>query len=350
MSFFAVTIEEISEITNHPNAERLVIASLKGMGFRFVVAKGSWKVGDRCLYFPLDAILPEEILKTLGVEGKLAGAKKNRIKTIKLRGEISQGLVGPLSLIESLSEADRTPEGITKFLGVTKHEAEISLPCSKDARLVDLPFGVGIYDIENCERFPDSLESLMDQVVHISEKLEGSHFALAYVDQKIWVCQRRFALDPIPDKPKHFFWEAAEDLGLISLVHCLIKDFSCTQLVLRGEIIGPNIQSNIYYLQKREVRFFDLMIDHNYVDALTLIDSFKRHGKENLLVPVISADVTLRDWLGQKSLRDASNGESLLGKTIREGIIIRPLKEQNSAEMNGRLVLKQISPEYLALH
>ena len=85
MSFFAVTTEEISEISNHPNADRLAIASLKGMGFSFIVGKETWKVGDQCLYFPLDAVLPDEILKVLGVEGKLAGAKKNRIKTIKKR-------------------------------------------------------------------------------------------------------------------------------------------------------------------------------------------------------------------------------------------------------------------------
>ena len=138
MSFFAVTLEEIAEIRPHSNADRLVVASLKGIGYQFIVAKGSWQVGDRCLYFPLDAILPPKMLSALGVEGRLAGGAKNRIKTIKLRGEISQGLIGPLTLIDGLSESERAPEQITEFLGVTKYEPEIEQPTAHDARLVEL--------------------------------------------------------------------------------------------------------------------------------------------------------------------------------------------------------------------
>lgn len=348
MSYFAITIEEIAEILPHSNADRLAIASLKGIGFKFIVGKDTWKAGDKCLYFPLDAVLPDPLLKALGVEGKLAGAQKNRIKTIKLRGEISQGLVGPLSLIDALPENERTPEEITKFLGVTKYEPEINLPCARDARLIDLPEGVGIYDIENCERYPEATEFLMDQPVCITEKLEGSHFAVAYVDKKFWVCQRRFALEPIEGMPKHFFWEVTENLGLEEFVNSLVKDFSCEHLVLRGEIIGPNIQSNIYYLPERSVRFFDLMIDKRYVDTQVLLDTFRKHSKSDLLVPNLSKDQTLRAWLNGRSLIEASTGDSGLKNILREGIVIKPLKEQSHSELGGRLILKQISPEYLA--
>lgn len=348
MSYFAVTIEEISSISPHSNADRLAIASLKGIGFKFIVGKDTWKEGDKCLYFPLDAVLPDPLLKALGVEGKLAGAKRNRIKTIKLRGEISQGLVGPLSLIDELPEDKRTPEEITNFLGVTKYEPEINLPCARDARLIDLPEGVGIYDIENCERFPEATNYLMDQKVYITEKMEGSHFALAWVDNKMWVCQRRFALEPISDMPKHFFWEVTENMGLDSFLKELVNEFGAKHLVIRGEILGPNIQSNIYYLPERVVRFFDLMVDQRYVDAEVLINTFKKFNREDILVPAISINKTLREWLDGKSLVEASTGNSSLKDILREGIVIRPMKEQSHPEIGGRLILKQISPEYLA--
>ncbi|MFO0417702.1 MAG: RNA ligase (ATP) [Pseudomonadota bacterium] len=348
MSFFAVTIEEISEIRAHSNADRLAVASLKGLGYQFIVGKDTWQVGDKCLYFPLDAILPEPMLKALGVEGKLAGGKKNRVKTIKLRGEISQGLIGSLSLIADLPDANRTPEEITKFLGVTKYEPEIELPTARDARLIDLPQGVSIYDIENSERFSSAYDALLDQPVWITEKLEGSHIAIAIIEGKEWVCQRRFALEPLPDKPVHFFWEAANKHKLIELAREIYAKHGCTRLIMRGEIIGPNIQSNIYRLPDREVRFFDVMINGRYLAAQHLIELFRSQGREELLVPTISYGETLRAWLAGRGLREASTGDSVLYKTLREGIVIKPLEEQYSQEMSGRLIIKQISPEYLA--
>jgi len=348
MSFFAVTIEELSELRPHPNADRLLVASLKGLGFQFIVGKDMWKVGDRGLYFPLDAILPPNLLTALGVDGRLAGAKKNRIKTIKLRGEISQGLIGPLSLIDGLAAVDQTPEQITKFLGVEKYEPEINLPIAHDVSLVDLPEGVGVYDLENCERYPGALQALMDQPVLITEKVEGSHFVIACIAGKIWVCQRRFALESLPDKPLHFFWEIAQSEGLIDLVKAFVGELGCTHLILRGEILGPNIQSNIYYFSNRKVLFFDVQVEQRYMDADQMLGLFERRGRQDLLVPVLSRGVKLLDWLAGRQISQAANGESKLHKTMREGIVIRPLKEQYNADLANRLIIKQISSEYLA--
>ena len=81
MSYFAVTIAELSELRPHSNTDWLLVACLMGLGFQFIVGKDMWKVGNCCQYSPLDAILSHNPLTALGIEGKLAGAKKNRIKT-----------------------------------------------------------------------------------------------------------------------------------------------------------------------------------------------------------------------------------------------------------------------------
>ena len=348
MSFFAVTKEEICNIRPHSNADRLVVASLAGIDFQFIVAKDTWKVGDHCLYFPIDSILPEQLCRELGVEGKLAGAKRNRIKTIKLRGEISQGLIGPLSLIKDLNHENPTAEKITEFLHVEKYEPEIDLPTFKDATLVPLPEGVSIYDIENSERYPEVIKLLEDMPVWITEKLEGSHFALARINGVNWVCQRRFAIELIPDKPKHFFWEIAESEGLFELMEKIASKTKTDHLVIRGEVLGPNIQSNIYRLEKRIVKIFDVQVERKFLNATELKDLFQDLNATELLVPTISYGETLKTWLAGRSLRESSTGDSALHKTLREGIVIRPLLEQHSEEIHGRLQIKQVSPEYLA--
>src|SRR5579862_9548507 len=93
MSFFAVSIERIADVWEHTNAERLEMAKLGSMSYQFVITKGSYKPGDLVVYFPIDSILPEHIVETLGLTGKRAGSEGNRVKTIRLRGQISQGVV-----------------------------------------------------------------------------------------------------------------------------------------------------------------------------------------------------------------------------------------------------------------
>lgn len=71
MSEFAVTIERIGEVWNHPNADRLDLARVDGMSFQFIVGRDQYKVGDLVVYFPIDSLLPQNIVEKLGLVGKL---------------------------------------------------------------------------------------------------------------------------------------------------------------------------------------------------------------------------------------------------------------------------------------
>lgn len=93
MSTFDVTLRRISKVWLHPNADRLEMAEVEGLAYQFVVPKGAHAAGDRVLYFPIDALLPDELSTRLGVKNYLVGPLKNRVKTARLRGEISQGVV-----------------------------------------------------------------------------------------------------------------------------------------------------------------------------------------------------------------------------------------------------------------
>lgn len=124
MAFFAVTLETIRSVVKHPQADRLDLCTLEGMDFQIVTLKDQFNPGERVLYFPLDSILPRALLARLGLEGRLAGAERNRIKTVKLRGEISQGIVArPGDFLTSEQQELRAGE-ITALLGVTKYEPE----------------------------------------------------------------------------------------------------------------------------------------------------------------------------------------------------------------------------------
>jgi RNA ligase (TIGR02306 family) len=325
------------------------------MSYQFVIAKGSYHPGDLIVYFPIDSILPDPIIEAIGLTGKLAGPQKNRIKTVRLRGEISQGIVAsPEALIPDWGNGSGFTDGydVTDLLGVTKYEPPV-IP-SQAGNLVPLPNLVSVYDIEGAERFgPQVDQYLIDSPVMITEKLEGSHFA-ASIDASgdISVSQRRFRIEPVAGA-EHDWHKAARLSGLLDKLPHIKADLesrfgrSAEVITVRGEMIGPGIQGNYYKLPAQALRIFEIETDGQPVDVDTFLDLVQRHQIE--IVPVLAKDVILRDWLAGRNLAQASNGLSEINPALaREGIVIRPMREARS-ELLGRVIIKQRSPEYLAV-
>lgn len=349
MSFFGVTIETLKNVRHHPNADRLDIASLENCDFSFVIGRDQFKSGDKVLYFPIDSLIPNEILKKLGLEGKLAGKEKNRVKSIRLRNEISQGIVASLDLISTLS--DRSPESITKFLGVTKYEPPAIL--EKCGNLLPLPVGLSAYDIEGCERYSSIIEQLLDQNVAVTEKLEGSNFSVTYSPMlnKFFVNQRNYTIEEIVGK-EHTWWKTVRSLNLLEkikdiFVQLVLDSPKQEPVTLYGEMCGPSIQGNIYKLNQHTIFFFDIKYGSRYLNFEKFVFFTNKYNIQT--VPILWNNNTLRKFLDGKSVKEASNGKSILNNnTRREGIVIKPYFEQFCPELSGRMILKQRSPEYLA--
>jgi RNA ligase (TIGR02306 family) len=354
MAFFGVTIEEIESISPIEGADMIEMAKLKGLAFEFVVAKkDNWKQGMKCLYFPIDSLLPEWVLEKFGLVGRLSGKDKNRVKTVKLRGQISQGLVATLDLLEGMStpiadlDEDTQCQKITEFLGVEKYEPP-AIPCHA-ARLVRLPVGLSVYDIEGADRYVDVAEELMPQSVEITEKLEGQNFSVTYsaLDNKIYVNQRKFSIQPIEEQV-HEFWKVAEKKGIIKFVESLKVSYPGQNVTVYGEFIGPRTQSNIYKLKDFEVRLFDIKINEKWLTPDVRQSVIEKHfGNLDIYVPILAMNVILKEWLDGKSFIEASHGVSQLHKITREGIVIKPMIESRHEKI-GRLVIKQRDPIYLS--
>lgn len=176
MSTFRVAVETIDSISCHPQADRLEIASLRGMTFQFVVAKGSFLPGDAVIYFPLDATLPARVLDALGLTGKLGGEHRNVVGTARLRGFISQGIVAaPADFIAAgLLRPAEYHHGVdlTAALGVEKYvKPEVVVP---GAILTDLPAVLSVFDIEGADRFAAIASRLMDIPVRVTESSKAA--------------------------------------------------------------------------------------------------------------------------------------------------------------------------------
>jgi RNA ligase (TIGR02306 family) len=230
---------------------------------------------------------------------------------------------------------------IAPELGIVKYEPPVIE--DKAGKLFPLPPGVSKYDIEGCDRNPEIVELLMDKPVRILEKLEGQNGSVQYcADGKIYVNQRNFTIVEIPELT-HGFWKIVRENGLIDVAKTLSQE-SGQDILIYFEYLGPGIQSNIYKLNKPEARVFDIRIGANYFGGHEFMSIVSRFDLN--IAPVLSFNKTLREWLGGKTVQEASNGVSKLFATKREGIVITPMVEERHKSI-GRLIIKQRSPEYL---
>lgn len=348
MSTFAVTTEVIEKIWDHPNADRLQLAKLAGMDYQFVVPKDKYSEGQLVFFFPVDSLMPTYLLEYIGLTGKLSGKDKNRVKTIKLRGEFSVGLI---AAPDELGMMTPTEAGLdfTEKLGVTKYEPPEFI--SKNAKTSSLPPELHVYDIESCERWPDVVEALMDIPCLITEKLEGSNYAaLLRKDGSFVVCTRRQSVEELEGQT-HTWWEVTRVYDIPALCKFIMDRYDDVEpdyVVARGEVIGPGIQGNIYNLKQHELRIFDIELNGIPMDADLWYDlANDLYIMQTRNVPILSAYTTLRDYLKGRPIKEASTGMSVLNPDkLREGIVIRPMTEQTHPKL-GRVILKQRSPEYL---
>lgn len=353
MSYFAVERKKINWVGKHTNADKLELATVEGEGNQFVVQKDIFKVGDEVVYFPVDSIIPED-LRTFLCITFLSGAEHNRVKTIKLRGEYSQGLCIPAAEIDKFLQTkniNTSPiNDYAPILGITKYEPAAII--EKGGNLIKLPEFLSCYDIESADNYTEVIEYLMDKKVWISEKVEGTNYGVSFTmqDNKFFVNQHHHIIEEI-EGSVHTFWKVAREKGLLDLVKAVSDKYKGKSTTIRGELIGSKIQGDYYELGRHDVKLYEIEINGNPVDAEIFLQVMKEFGRETDVVPTIASDITLREWLNGKSIKEGSNGKSLINtKKLREGIVIKPMTEEkiHIGKFRGRLIIKQRSPEYLA--
>ena len=204
MAEFIVEVVEIDGVRDHPNADRLTLVDI--LGFTIVTAKlpdGSarYKAGDLVAYIPEGAVLPEWLLKEMEFwddeknHGTLNGSQGNRIKAMKLRGVISQGVVYPLcgldyDGVDGPTHARKWIKGadgyvhktglgfnVADILGVTKYEPVI--PASMGGEVFSHSYDlIHKFDVENAQKYPTIFQP--DDIVNITEKLHGTFTGLIF--------------------------------------------------------------------------------------------------------------------------------------------------------------------------
>ena len=285
MSTLKVEICRIEEVIPHNNAERLDIVRVKG--WYSIVSKGSFRLGDLCVYIPVDSILPEELEKKIFGESSKIKINKSRIRTIKLRGVVSQGLVVKPEEVDIFGAKEG--QDFTSQLGIIKYEPPEELPsvygtCNKiKKRYINSNFHK-YTDISNIKNFPNVFED--GEEVYISEKLHGTSFRSGWVKNEantIWKkIKKLFGLLPTHEfifgsrnvqlsyRNKNKYFYDSNVYAKMAEKYDLKNKLKMSEVVY-GEIVGDGIQHGYGYgCRPNETDFYayDLMMDDKWVNAI----------------------------------------------------------------------------------
>jgi len=351
------SIRKISDIQPIEGADLIELAVVDG--WKVVVGKEvGHKVGDFVIYCEVDSFLPIreefEFLRKSSYR-KMIDQEGFRLRTAKMRGQVSQGLIIPLSILEGGEEDEKlgylqTPDGpiyqlgpyegslvieegadVTAMLKITKWDPPMPAELSGVAK-GNFPSFIPKTDEERVQNLAKNYDKMKEQKYYVTEKLDGTSSTFYIYDGEFGVCSRNLDLcrpedfvegvvmcDDGIERPKkeNTFWKVARELGIED--HML--DMS-GNLAIQGEIVGEGIQGNPYRIKGQTLRVYNAFdIDtQEYLDFRKLKLTVRALGLE--MVPIIDEDFTLPETIDE--LLKFSEGKSELNASAeREGYVIR---------------------------
>lgn len=323
------TIRKIDDIVPIKGADFIELAIVDG--WKCVVKKGDFNIGDVVIYCEVDSWIPYGIAPFLCKNDpprEYNGVKGERLKTVKLRGQISQGLILPLFYSRSERSWCFPPEwnflpikvsvgdDVTEMLGIQKWEKPIPIELSGIVK-GNRPDGIPKTDQERVQNIVNMYQFFKNSgyTFELTEKLEGTS-ATYYLDLEgeFHVCSQNINLKY---SETNLYWRMAEKYDIKKWMH----DLNLFGIAIQGEVIGEKVQGNVYKLKGNEFRVFDM---YNRKDG-DYINPEKRRElclSMNLQhVPVIDTQFKLKHDIDE--VIKFAEGSSVLYDTEREGIVFK---------------------------
>ena len=360
MSLLKVEIITLDRIESHPNADRLEIGWVAG--WQVVIPVKTFTIHTLCVYFPIDSILPEALeVKLFPPESKIK-LSKHRVKTIRIRGAVSQGLLVRVDEVFDSDYGLYIGKDVANELGVTKYEPPEptggKFYGQQTSKKQTNPHFYKYTSIENFKWYPNLFQP--GEMVYVTEKIHGTNFRAGYVPYHAgtwWKRLKQFLhiapkyefvygshnvqFQDTPQK-KGFY---GESLGKNVYAEAVEKYDLRNKLqpgeVIYAEIYGDGIQKGYLYScqpGERKMAVIDMQLNNIYINHLEMMLFCANKG-----LPVVPLDAEFP--YSEDQVRMYVEAPSWLGKEIREGVVIKPMVEEHT--FMGRKILKWKSEKFL---
>lgn len=321
-------IETVLALTPIPGADRIEAVTVGG--WVVVAQKGLYTVGSLVTYFELDSLIPRRPWSLFLFKDN---RELYRLKSVRLKGQLSQGLLVPISEIPELAGRElKEGDDLTELLGIAKWE--MVLPAQLAGMVKgSFPAFLRKTDEERLQSNRGVLAEIANVPSYHALKLDGSSATAYRKDGTFGVCSRNLDLK---EDGGDAYWEAFKSAGLHTR---LPEGFS-----VQGELCGPGIQGNKLGLSKPQIFLFNVwdIAAGRHLDFEPFAQFARSLGMET--VPILDIGVfnlTLEEWLAYADSLNYPNGSPA------EGVVVRPLIERYSEALKSRLSFKVISNRFL---
>lgn len=338
------TIRKIDSIEEIPGADAIEAACIGG--WKVVVKKGEFQVGSLAVYCEIDSWIPHSLVPFLTKPGQFPKIYNNvegqRLRTIKLRGQISQGLLLPYNILfdfESYKAMASAPTemlidfDVTSILGIQKWEAPAEFRAANAKG--NFPWFIPKTDQERIQNLTKEFEAWKQEKVlwQCTEKVDGSSITVYVKDGQYGVCSRNLELK-LDDE--NSWCKLAKSYELIEKIQSTGRN-----LAFQGEIYGSAINGNLYKLNDQRFMLYNVFdID----EQVYLLPQAVEQLAQELQVPHVPVLEYSKLEASVADMLDRAEGKSTINaSSIREGLVFKHTQKHGVS-------FKAISNSYLLKH
>jgi RNA ligase len=348
------SIQKVIKLTPIEGADLIETATV--LGWEIVIKKGEYNIGDLCTYIQIDTIVPDK------PEFEFLRERKFRVRTIKLRKQISQGLLVPVPAgkwkegddvseiigVKKYDKPDNNPDrsekprmpksGIAKWIYLFKYNFLFKLfPFLEPKTRSSFPKHlVSITDEERIQNIPQVLEKYAGKTFVVSYKLDGSSITIIHNKvlgiSKFRICSRRFELH---DK-RNDWYKVFVATNFAAEIAKLVAYFKTDDIIVQGEAIGK-FNGNHHQLKQDEIRLFNILVDGKRISQGEFIDVCTTNNIPHCpMYTTIILQHTLPEIIKLSEIKD------VLNPTVEaEGLVWRCVEDNLSFKViNNKFLLK----------
>ena len=337
------SIQRIWKIEPIEGADRIELAHV--LGWQCVVNKGQFQPMDIGVYFEIDSFLPIrpefEFMRATSYKKSDVMGEGFKLRTMRFRGEISQGLLLPLSQFPQIPAETEIGTDVTELLGVKKWEIEERVTTGGTA-IGTLPYDIPHTDETRVQEEPALIQKFAGLEYYISTKMDGSSHSIGIDENGFHVTGHNYEYK---DDGVSSFYELVKARGYREKMEAFAKKENLTTFTVQGELCAPGIQQNRLRLIKPEWYVFTIRENGKRVGLRRMLEICDLLGLEHVPIEEVGVDLPSKYPTVEALLARADGDYPKGGK--KEGIVVRPTEPVFCPLISASLSMKIVSNKYL---